>query len=51
MLQNSRVTALTVFELFNENQLGEGVKLSPTQIRVNWDMDFQNKDINDKLKY
>ena len=51
MLQNSRVTALTVFELFNENKLGEGVKLSPTQIMVNWDMDFQNKDINDKLKY
>ena len=39
MLQNSRVPALTVFELLRENQLGGGVKLPPpphthTQIRV-----------------
>ena len=33
MLQNSRVTAFTIFELLGENQLG--VKLSPpSQIRV-----------------
>ena len=37
MLQNSRVTAFTVFELLRENQLGSGsVKLPPlSQIRVN----------------
>ena len=37
MLQISRVTALTVFEVLKENQLGGGeVKLHPpTQIRVN----------------
>ena len=29
MLQNSRVTAFTVFELLRENQLGGGVKLLP----------------------
>ena len=29
MLQNSRVTAFTVFELLRENQLGGGVKLPP----------------------
>ena len=39
MLQNSRVTDVTVFELFRENQLGGGgggVKLSPppNQIRI-----------------
>ena len=35
MLQNSRVTAFTVFELLRENQLWRGVKLlPPTQIRV-----------------
>ena len=37
MLQNSRVTAFTVFELLRENQLGGGVQLPPphpTQIRV-----------------
>ena len=33
MLQNSSVTAFTVFELLRENQLG-WVKLPPTQIRV-----------------
>ena len=33
MLQNYSVTAFTVFELLVENQLG--VKLSPSQIRVN----------------
>ena len=38
MLQNSRVTAFTVFELLRENQLGRGgVKLPPTQIRVKLD--------------
>ena len=41
MLQNSRVTSFTVFELLRENQLegargGEGGgELSPTQIRIN----------------
>ena len=39
MLQNARVIALTVFELFRENQQGAGegggVKLPTTQIRVN----------------
>ena len=35
MLQNSRVTAFTVFELLRENQLGGGIKLPPPrQIRV-----------------
>ena len=35
MLQNSRITAFTVFELLRENQLWRGVKLlPPTQIRV-----------------
>ena len=37
MLQNSRVTALTVFELLRENQLGGNFTPpppSPTQIRV-----------------
>ena len=36
MLQNSRVTAFTVFELLRENQLGRRVVklLPPTQIRV-----------------
>ena len=34
MLQNSRVTALIVFELLRENQLGGGVKLSPQHTQV-----------------
>ena len=34
MLQNSRVTAFTVDELLRENQLGGGVKLPSTHIRV-----------------
>ena len=35
MLQNSRVTAFTVFELLRENQLGGKITpLPPTQIRV-----------------
>ena len=35
MLQNSRVTAFTVFELLRENQLeGKITPLPPTQIRV-----------------
>ena len=29
MLQNSRVTAFTVFQLLRENQLGEGGKITP----------------------
>ena len=33
MLQNDRVTACTISELLKENQ--QGVKFSPTQIRVN----------------
>ena len=40
MLQNSRVTAFTVFELLRENQLGGGNSVAhpapPTQIRVKW---------------
>ena len=40
MLQNSRVTSFTVFELLRENQLEGaggrgGGELSPTQIRIN----------------
>ena len=37
MLQNSRVTALTVFELLRENQLGGRGEITPvpTHIRVN----------------
>ena len=35
MLQNSRVTAFTVFELLRENQLGGKITPLPTQIRVN----------------
>ena len=34
MLQNSRVTAFTVFELLRENQLGWGVKLPPPPARL-----------------
>ena len=34
MLQNSRVTAFTVFELLRENQLGGKITPLPTQIRV-----------------
>ena len=34
MLQNSRVTAFTVFELLTENQLGGKFTPLPTQIRV-----------------
>ena len=36
MLQNSRVTAFTIFELLRENQMGGGGKITqtPTQIRV-----------------
>ena len=34
MLQNSRATAFTVFELLRENQLGEGVKLPCPQPRL-----------------
>ena len=34
MLQNSRVTALTVFELLRENQLGGGLKLPPPPPRL-----------------
>ena len=41
MLQNSRVTVFTVFELLRENQLG-GVKLPPTQIRVNVNTEIQS---------
>ena len=36
MLQNSRVTVCTVFELFRENQLGGKTTPSPTQVRVKW---------------
>ena len=40
MLQNPRVTSITVFELLRENQLegaegGGGGELSPPQIRIN----------------
>ena len=35
MLQNVWFTAFTVSELLRENQQG-GVKITPTQIRVNW---------------
>ena len=34
MLQNARVAAFTISELFRENQQEGGVKLPPTQIRV-----------------
>ena len=34
MLQNSRVTAFTVFELWRENQLGDKITPRPTQIGV-----------------
>ena len=35
MLQNSSITAFTVFALLRKNQLGGGNKPSTTQIRVN----------------
>ena len=38
MLQNARVAAFTVSELFRENQ--QGVKIPPTQIRLK--LMFQN---------
>ena len=42
MLQNSRVTAFTIFELLRENQLGGGGKTTPppTQIRVKSHAEF-----------
>ena len=46
MLQNSRVTAFTVFELLRENQLkGGGVKLThpPTKIRVKEAVNLGNR--------
>ena len=45
MLQNSRVTALTVFELLRENQLA-GVKLPPSLSPPKLGLSFQNNYFN-----
>ena len=45
MLQNSRVTVFTVFELLRESQLGGGGKItpSPSQIRVKYKNSLKKK--------